>query len=226
MNPIPFRYDPARCALIVIDMQNDFCASEGSLAAKGFDMTAPQAMTPRLERVIAAARAAGVRVIFVRTLHDETTDTPQWLGRVGDGEDAERTGITCRTGSPGADFYGVAPRDGEVVITKNRFSAFVGTNLDLVLRSLGIDSLLFTGVATEICVESSLRSALFHEYWVTLVEDCAATYSRAAHDASVAVVAQNFGTVVTAEKLESWWTGEITASSPGYSAHISYSAPE
>jgi nicotinamidase-related amidase len=92
-----------------------------------------------------------------------------------------------------------------VVITKNRFSAFVGTNLDLVLRSFVIDSLLFTGVATEVCVESSLRSALFHEYWGSLVEDCAATYSRIAHDASVCVVAQNFGTVVTADKLESFW---------------------
>jgi ureidoacrylate peracid hydrolase len=207
MNSIPFRYDPARCALIVIDMQNDFCSTEGSLAGKGFDMTAPQAMAPRLDRLITCARAAGVRVVFVRTLHDETTDTPQWLGRVSDRTDAERTGITCRTGTTGADYYGVAPEDGDVVITKNRFSAFVGTNLDLTLRSPGVDSLLFTGVATEVCVESSVRSALFCEYWVTLVEDCAATYSRAAHDASVAVVAQNFGSVVTAEKLESWWSG-------------------
>lgn len=205
MDSVPFRYDPARCALIVIDMQNDFCSPDGSLARKGFDVTAAVAMAPRLDDLIAAARTAGVRVIFVRTEHDETTDTRQWLGRLGDGPDAARTGITCRTGTPGADFYGVAPRKGDVVITKNRFSAFVGTNLDLTLRSLGIDSLLFTGVATEVCVESSLRNALFHEYWVSLVDDCAATYSRAAHDASVAVVAQNFGTVVTAEKLQTFW---------------------
>ena len=206
MSSVPFRYDPARCALIVIDMQNDFCSPDGSLAQRGFDVTVPVAMAPRLDRLIASARTAGVRVIFVRTLHDETTDTPQWLGRIGEGPDAARTGITCRTGTPGAGYYAVPPQDGDVVITKNRFSAFVGTNLDLTLRSLGIDSLLFTGVATEVCVESSLRSALFHEYWVSLVEDCAATYSRTAHDASVSVVAQNFGTVITAEKLESFWT--------------------
>ena len=205
MDSVPFRYDPARCALIVIDMQNDFCSPRGSLARAGFDVTAAVAMAPRLDGLIESARTAGVRVSFVRTEHDETTDTRQWLGRVGEGPDALRTGITCRTGTPGADYFGVTPRDGDVVITKNRFSAFVGTNLDLTLRSLSIDSLLFTGVATEICVESSLRSALFHEYWVSLVEDCAATYSRAAHDASISVVAQNFGTVVTAEKLESFW---------------------
>ncbi|MFW0783565.1 cysteine hydrolase [Gordonia sp. CPCC 206044] len=206
MDSIPFRYDPTRCALVVIDMQNDFCSPQGSLAQRGFDVGAAVAMAPRLERLIGLARAADVRVVFVRTLHDATTDTPQWLGRIGDEPDAVRTGITCRTGTPGADFYGIEVDDDDVVITKNRFSGFVGTNLDLTLRSLGVDSLLFTGVATEVCVESTLRHALFHEYWVTLVEDCAATYSRAAHEASVSVVAQNFGTVITAEKLESFWS--------------------
>lgn len=101
------------------------------------------------------------------------------------------------------------------MIVKHRFSAFVGTDLDSVLRSRGIESLLFTGVATEICVESSLRSGLFHEYWVSLVEDCAASYSPAAHAASVAMVAQNFGTVVTADDLASMWVARpITASTP------------
>lgn len=206
MDSIPFRYDPQRCALVVIDMQNDFCSPDGALARCGFDVTAAVAMAPRLAGLIASARAAGVQIVFVRTLHDETTDTPQWLGRVGDGPDAARTGLTCRPDTAGAEFYGVAPQDADAVVVKHRFSAFVGTDLDDVLRSRNIESLLFTGVATEVCVESSLRSALFHEYWVSLVEDCAATYSPAAHDASVAVVAQNFGTVVTAEKLRALWS--------------------
>ncbi|WP_241387014.1 cysteine hydrolase family protein [Rhodococcus sp. CH91] len=205
MNESGFRYDPQRCALVVIDMQNDFCSPDGALAGCGFDVSAAVTMTPRLAELIAGARHAGVPVVWVRTEHDETTDSPQWLGRVGDGPGTARTGLTCRPGTVGAEFYGVRPAPGEPVIVKHRFSAFVGTDLDRVLRSRGIESLLFTGVATEICVESSLRSALFHEYWVSLVEDCAASYSPAAHAASVAVVAQNFGTVVTADGLLPRW---------------------
>ncbi|MCD2110995.1 cysteine hydrolase [Rhodococcus rhodochrous] len=210
-----FRYDPQRCALVVVDMQNDFCSTDGALAGCGFDVSAPVAMTPRLAELIDRARRRDVPVVWVRTEHDETTDTPQWLGRVGTGPGTARTALTCRPGTAGADFYGVRPEPGEPVIVKHRFSAFVGTDLDSVLRSRGIESLLFTGVATEICVESSLRSGLFHEYWVSLVEDCAASYSPAAHAASVAMVAQNFGTVVTADDLASMWVARpITASTP------------
>lgn len=206
MSDIPFRYRPEHTALVVVDVQNDFCSPDGSLARLGFDTSAAVAMVPRLRRLVSAARDAGVRVVFVQTFHDETTDTPQWLGRLGDGPGTERTGLTCRTGTWGAQFYELVPADGDVVVTKHRFSAFVGTNLHVVLQSLGVRSLLFTGVATEICVESSLRSGLFHEYYVALVSDCAASYSPAAHDASVAVVAQNFGPVVTSDQLTEWWT--------------------
>lgn len=210
----PFRYRPEHAALVVVDVQNDFCSPDGSLAGAGFDVSAAVEMVPRLQGLIDAAHGAGVQVVFVQTFHDETTDTPQWLGRVGDGPGTERTGITCRTGSWGAEFYELAPAPGDVVVTKNRFSAFVGTNLDLTLRSLGVRSLLFTGVATEICVESSLRSGLFHEYYVSLVEDCAASYSRAAHEASVAVVGQNFGTVVSSAELVDLWAAAELASEP------------
>lgn len=101
MSSVPFRYDPARCALIVIDMQNDFCSPDGSLAQKGFDVTAPVAMAPRLDHLVASARTAGVRVIFVRTLHDETTDTPQWLGRIGEGRTRHAPELPAAQEHPG-----------------------------------------------------------------------------------------------------------------------------
>jgi nicotinamidase-related amidase len=92
-----------------------------------------------------------------------------------------------------------------VIIEKHRFSAFVGTNLSIVLRSIGADSLLFAGVATEVCVESSLRDGLFNDFYVSLVEDCSASYSAEAHSASVAVVRQHFGSVTSSEELLSLW---------------------
>jgi nicotinamidase-related amidase len=206
--------------LVVIDVQNDFCSPDGSLAALGFDTSGVQEMVPRLRRLVDAARDAGMPVLFVKTLHDAHTDSPQWLGRVGNGPGTERTGLTCRTGTWGSGFYQLVPGPDEQVVVKNRFSAFVGTNLDMVLRTRGAQSLLFTGVTTETCVESSLREGLFHEYYVSLVEDCAASYSRAAHSASAQAVAQNFGTVVTSEQLFAYWARDNAVAGSNRPAQI------
>ena len=201
----PFRYDPRHTALVVIDVQNDFCDPAGSLGKSGNDTAAAVSMAPRLAALVEAARKTAVPVIFVRTEHDETNDTPQWLNRRRATPAAGPPGGTCRTGSWGAEFYRVAPVPGETVITKHRYSAFVGTDLDIVLRARGVQSLLFTGAATEICVESSLRDGLFAEYYVSLVEDCAATYDAEMHQASVRVVGDHFGTIVDSEYLSSIW---------------------
>ena len=91
------------------------------------------------------------------------------------------------------------------MIVKSRYSAFVGTTLDIQLRTLGVGSLLFTGVTTETCVESSVREGLFHEYHVSLIEDCCASYERATHDASVKVIGQHFGTVIGSAELKDRW---------------------
>jgi nicotinamidase-related amidase len=199
------RHTPGHAALVVVDVQNDFCSPQGSLpAGYGFDLQFVEAMVPRLQGLIEAARRAGIPVIFVRTVHDPSNDSPAWLDRLGDGN--ERTGVTCRTGSWGAELFCVAPALGDHVVVKHRFSAFVGTNLAIILRSLGVSSVLFTGVATEVCVESTLRDGLFHDFYVTLVQDCAASYSQAAHDASVHVVGKHFGLVTTADELISRWT--------------------
>lgn len=206
------RHMPGHAALVVVDVQNDFCSPRGSLpAGYHFDLQFVEAMVPRLETLIAAARRAEVPVIFVRTAHDPSNDSPAWLGRLGDGDGTERTGVTCRTGSWGAEFFGLTPESGDHVLTKHRFSAFVGTNLAITLNSLGIDSVLFTGVATEVCVESSLRDGVFHDFYVSLVHDCAASYSQPAHDASVEVVGKHFGLVTTSDRLIAQW-GDITKS--------------
>ena len=204
---IPFRYDPARCALVLIDVQNDFCHPDGSLARGGQDVSAAVEMVPRLVTLVDAARTAGVPVIFVRTTHDESNDSVAWLNRRAEGPGAVTTQATCRTGSWGAEFYKVSPQlPDEPVITKHRYSAFVGTNLELTLRTLGVQSLLFTGVATEVCVESSLRDGLFAEFFVSMVADCCATYAPELQEGSVRAVAKHFGTVVTAEELTKHWS--------------------
>lgn len=201
------RFAPGSAAIVVVDVQNDFCDPAGACARNGSDVTAAVEMVPRLQRFLDAARAAGVMVVFIQTTHDETTDSPAWLARRGD--DAPGLAVpagNCRTGSWGAEFYGVAPQPGEPVVVKHRYSAFAGTNLDVVLRTAGIDSLLLTGVSTNVCVESTLRDGLFAEYRVTLVEDCAASFEADAHAASVANVARYFGVVATSEEIGATWS--------------------
>jgi nicotinamidase-related amidase len=203
---VPFRYDPANCALILVDVQNDFCHPDGSIAKAGEDVAAAVAMVPRLVKLLDAARRAEVPVVFVRTTHDESNDSAAWLNRRAAGPGAVTTQAICRTASWGAEFYKVTPElPDEPVITKHRYSAFAGTNLDLTLRTMGVQSLLFTGVATEVCVESSLRDGLFVEYFVSMVADCCATYAPELHAGSVRAVAK-FGTVVTAAELSGYWS--------------------
>ncbi|KSW29836.1 cysteine hydrolase family protein [Cellulomonas sp. B6] len=201
------RFTPGTAAVVVVDVQNDFCDPAGACAQRGSDVAGAVAMVPRLERFLDAARAAGVLVVFIQTTHDATTNSPAWLARRGDPVPGAPTPVaTCATGTWGAEFYRVAPQPGEPVVVKHRYSAFAGTNLDVVLRSAGVDSLLLTGVSTNVCVESTLRDGLFAEYRVTLVEDCAASFEAEAHAATVANVEQYFGVVATSEEIGATWS--------------------
>jgi ureidoacrylate peracid hydrolase len=112
---------PGHAALVVIDMQNDFCHEEGAGARNGSDVGPVQAMVPRLNALIDAAREVGLPVIFVRTVHNEWTDSDvrreRHLGKI----------PNCVEGTWGTEWYGVEPRPGEPVVTKCRYSAFINT---------------------------------------------------------------------------------------------------
>jgi ureidoacrylate peracid hydrolase len=141
-------------ALLVIDMQNDFCHADGALGKRSIDLAPTQAMAPRLVSFITSMRAAQVPILYTQTFHDTWTDSRAWQERQ-DG----RAGALCRTGSWGAEFFGVRPRDDERVVIKHRYDAFYGTDLDLILRARGVHTVLVTGVATNVCVETTAREA-------------------------------------------------------------------
>jgi ureidoacrylate peracid hydrolase len=131
-----------------------------------------------------------------------------WLARRSNPVLQEASSRVCRAGSWGAQFYEVAPQPGETIVRKSRYSAFADTNLDLVLRATGRQSVLLTGVSTNVCVESTLREALFHDYHVTLVEDCCASYEQELHDSTVRNVAKYFGYVHTSSDVVAQWAGQ------------------
>lgn len=199
------RIQPEHCALLVIDVQNDYCHQEGSCSKRGNDVQGITAMMPRLRLLLDQARNKGITVIFIRTEHDELTDSLAWNSRYGMMRKRPASELSCRTGSWGAEFYEVEPQNAEIILTKHRYSGFVGTNLDLILKSLNKNSLLFTGVATNICVESTLRDGLSLDYYVTLVEDCSATYDPQDHNSSVRNVQKQFGIVTDSNELIGSW---------------------
>jgi ureidoacrylate peracid hydrolase len=108
-------------------------------------------------------------------------------------------------GSWGADFYQITPKPDERVVPKHRYSRFVGTDLDLILRSTGRRALILTGVATNGCVESTARHGFMRDYYIVLVDDCCSCYSRAAHEATLSNITDAYGVVTTAGELGSIW---------------------
>ena len=200
------RLDPGVAVLVVIDAQNDFCHPQGLQARQGKDVSLVAQPLARLATLIDLARRASVPVVFVRTHHSGDTDTDAWLARH---PDPSRT-QSCQVGTWGAEFCDVGPLTGEHVVTKHRYSAFVGTTLRQTFDELGRDSAVFAGFTTGTCVESSLRDAVNADLRATLVEDCSAAYSEVAHQRAIDAVSAGFGLVVRSHDLEREW-GPVAA---------------
>jgi len=191
---------PSKSAIIVVDVQNDFCEPDGAAGKGGKDTTAAMAMIPRLQRFLDAARAHGTNIIFVQTIHEPATDSDVWVGRR-----ANPDARNCLKGTWGAEFTGIAPLPHEPVVIKHRYSAFINTRLDSVLRTLKVENLIVLGVATNVCVESTSRHGYMLDYNVVLVPDCSAAYDQAAHDMTVLVHKKYFGTVASSDAVIASW---------------------
>ena len=201
------RIDPAHTALLVVDVQNDFFHADGVFGQLGYDLSAMDSTAGRIERVIGAAREAGLLIVFIRASYDEVVlgePLAETFNRRGHADSH------CLEGGFGSDWYGsVRPTDApnEVVVTKHRFSGIWGTDLDLYLRSNGIRTVVITGMATSGCIDSTARDAFFLNYHLVFAEDCCADASPAQHQATMAVMDKVFGTVVDSETIERTWRG-------------------
>jgi nicotinamidase-related amidase len=209
--------DPDHTALVVVDMQRDFCVPGWAFDRLGVDLAMYPPMIPRLARLIEAARAASVPVIYVQmtVLPGRASESPAQirfnlrlhLASHGEGEPL----LYTLEGSEGqAIIDELAPKPGDLVVKKYRSSGFWGTNLDLLLGSNGIKLVVMTGATTEGCVDSTARDALFNDYYVVIVEDCVASDDREQHDASLLVMRHRFD-IATAEEIAAVWSRRETA---------------
>ena len=185
-------------ALIVVDVQNDFCHSEGVFGKRNFSLSHVEASVNNLLPFVGRCRQFNLPIIFVRTVHSSWTDSDSWIGRL---EGAAREMQICRPNSWGAEFYKAEPQRGDFIVTKHRFSGFVGTDLALVLRSKRIETLLMTGVATNVCVETTARDGFNLDYRIILVEDCCGAFSPEEHASTVTNVTKYFGIVSNSKVL-------------------------
>jgi ureidoacrylate peracid hydrolase len=198
------RCDPRYAALIVVDVQNDFVSPEGSAGKRGDDVGAAMAMIPNLTGLIDQARKVGLTIVYIRTTHSDWTDTASWIYRT-----SQKSGLsTCREGTWGAEFYdGIAPLPSERVVIKHRYSAFINTDLNTVLKARGIQSILVCGVATKDCVETTARDGYMYDYYVTMIDDCSAAYDAKLHMSTLENIRRHFGLVASSHQIIGSWSG-------------------
>ncbi len=174
-------------------------------------------MIPRLEKLLESARAAGVKCVWIRNIYNTGPNhylSEVWLEQA----QRRRNGAyvkypVCEAGEWNGDFYRIRPRPDEVIVSKHRFGAFEGTDLDLILRSHGIRTVIITGVATNVCCETTARQAFLKDYYVVFSSDCNATFTQAAHDATLSNIDLFFGEVVTGEQIAACWPAQLRAAS-------------
>jgi nicotinamidase-related amidase len=161
--------NPAKTAMIVVDMQNDFVA-----AGAPMETPAARAMAPRLAEALTMCRDAAIRVIF--TAHVHRRDGCD-MGLFDDMHPPIANRDALVDGTPGVDIYpALAPALGEHLIKKHRYSGFYGTDLDIILREWGIDTVIISGTTTEKCCHATARDAMFRNYRVVFLSDATATY--------------------------------------------------
>lgn len=205
--PYDYTFDPARTAVVMIDMQRDFLEPGGFGAMLGNDVSKLRPIVPACARLLALARAHGMRVIHTQEAHDaELADCPpskRARGKLACGiGDPGPLGRVLVAGEPGAGFVPeLQPQPGDIVLRKPGKGAFCATGLDGILHAQGITHLLIGGVTTEVCVQTTMREANDRGYECLLVTDCAASYFPEFHAAVVEMVVAQGGIVGWAAAL-------------------------
>ncbi|MDQ4100224.1 MAG: cysteine hydrolase [Chloroflexota bacterium] len=212
--PNPLTIDPRATAIIVVDMQNDFGAEGGMFVRAGIDISGIQAAVEPTARTLDVARSAGMPVIYLKMgfapdLSDaggpNAPNLVRHLEVFGVGQavaapDGRSSRVLVRDTWNTDILAELAPRPGDRIVNKHRFSGFFETELDALLKDLGVTTLVFTGCTTSVCVESTLRDAFFRDYHCLLLADCTAEpigdgLPRSNHEATLLLVELLFGWV-------------------------------
>jgi ureidoacrylate peracid hydrolase len=203
LDSIDKRLRPAHSALLVIDMQNDFCDEKGYVeTVVGKDVSACRAVVPEVMALVGAARARDVPVFWIKANYDPDRLPEGMLVK----QREKSTAICCGTGSWGNELYGVQAAAGDAIIEKSSYSAFAGTGIEEQLRRRGVRTLVFAGVQTNVCVETSLRDAVCRGFYAVLASDCVASHTQPMHEATLKNVQFLFGDVLDRTAIAAAWS--------------------
>jgi ureidoacrylate peracid hydrolase len=212
--PNSLTVDFKKSAIVVVDMQNAFASKDGMLDIAGIDITDASRVIRVIRSVIEAARHSAVAVVYLRMAYKPDLsdsggpNSPNFHKELAMSlmcSRPELKGKVLTEGTWDAEIVeALAPQPADLVITKTRYSGFAGTPLDSQLRMRGIQYLFFAGIATNVCVESTLRDAYFHDYWPVLLRDAAMPAGPPdAHDATLFNVESFFGWTTSSQDLKS-----------------------
>ena len=198
------KLDPRHSALVVVDVQNVFCHPEGAQIPSGLGRNMMDSMRNKLVLLLESARQVGSLIIFVRAIHDLKYVSPVYA------EQLRKQGTYGKVllNTWDADYWGDIRPSGqgrEIELLKHRYNAFYGTELDLILSSNGIQTLVMTGVATGGCVYTTAVDGFFRDYYVIMVPDACADGDEKTHDVFLRRFGYAYGDVIsTAELVETW----------------------
>jgi ureidoacrylate peracid hydrolase len=198
---------PARTAIVVVDMQNDLCADGGVFQTLGYDITSVRRPIPAIRRLLTAARSARVAIVYVNmtTFPSYESWAPSYI----------RFNLQ-QIGLPQGLFYTqpgtwgwqvideLAPNADDLIVSKWRSSGFVGTNLDMVLRGRGIETVVVCGTATYACVESTVRDAMHLDYYPVVAPECVSGYDQELHDAALRIMRSRIVVLPLDQILTAW----------------------
>jgi nicotinamidase-related amidase len=183
--PEPIAIDPARSAVIVVDMENDFAAKGGMFDRAGIDISGAQKAIAPTAKVLGAARQAGLKIIYLKMGYrpdlsdlgatdsvNRTRHLKFGVGQKIQAPDGRESRLLIRDTWDTDIVSELKPQASDIVIYKTRFSGFYQTDLDATLKKFGIKYLIVTGVTTSICVESTVRDAMFRDYLCVMLRDC------------------------------------------------------
>lgn len=179
--PEPLRLDPRETAVVVIDMQNAYASPGGYVDEAGFDISGAAGAIGKIAQVLDTARSAGIQIVYLQNGWDPGyveaggPGSPNWYKSNALKTMRKRPELAGKLLARGGWDYDLVdalkPQDGDIVLGKTRYSAFFNSQLDSVLRARGIRTIVFVGIATNVCVESTLRDGFHLEYFGVMLED-------------------------------------------------------
>jgi len=217
--PEPFPLSAAKTAVVVVDMQNDFASDGGMFERAGIDISGIRAIVPNVQAVLAAARAGGLTIVYLKMAFSADLsdagcpNSPTWrkhlrmhAGEAVTAPDGQPSRILVRDCWNTEIVPELTPADGDIVLYKTRYSGFYCTDLDTILRRRGIESLVIVGATTSVCVESTVRDAMFRDYHCLVISDAtaepiAAGAPRSNHDATLLTLELLFANIAQTSDL-------------------------